>query len=103
MDKIKVFVGIDVSKEWLDFACFVPGPGITCSARCANSGAGVSKVVRGIRKFCKAATEELFFCLEHTGIYCGPFLESSGKLGLAVWQESGWKIRKAMSSRGKSD
>lgn len=103
MDKVKVFVGIDVSKDWLDFASFVPGSGIIYSARCANSASGISKVLKEIRKFCKAGTGELLFCLEHTGIYCTQFLEFSAKVDLLVWQESAWKIRTTHGSRGKSD
>ena len=103
MDKVKVFVGIDVSKEWLDFATFVPGPGITYNARCANTSAGIAKVFKEIRKFCKAGSEELLFCLEHTGSYCARFLEFSGKLNLLVWQESAWKIKRTQAPRGKSD
>lgn len=103
MDKVTVFVGIDVSKEWLDFACFVPGPGITYAARCANTASGIGKVFKEIRKFCKAGSDELLFCLEHTGMYCNPFMEYSSKLGLLVWQESAWKIKRSQSPRGKSD
>ncbi len=103
MDKVKVFVGIDVSKEWLDFATFVPGSGITYNARCANTASGISRVFKELRKFCKAGSDELLFCLEHTGSYCARFLEFSGKLDLLVWQESAWKIRRTQAPRGKSD
>ena len=103
MDKVKVFVGIDVSKKWLDFAAFVPGTGIIYDSRCANTSSGSAKVLKELRKFCIVATDELLFCLEHTGIYCAPFLEFSGKLGLSVWQESAFKIKKTQSLRGKSD
>lgn len=103
MDKVKVFVGIDVSKEWLDFASFVPGSGINYSARCANTASGIGKVFKEIRKFDKVSTDELLFCLEHTGSYCSRFLEYSGKMDLMVWQESAWKIRRSQSPRGKSD
>lgn len=103
MDKVKVFVGIDVSKDWLDFASFAPGSGIIYSARCANTSAGIGKVFKEVRKFCKADSRELLFCLEHTGIYCAQFLAFSGKLDLLVWQESAWKIRRTQGPRGKSD
>ncbi len=103
MDKVKVFVGIDVSKEWLDFAAFLPGTGIIYDSRCANTSSGSAKVLKELRKVCKVASDELLFCLEHTGIYCAPFLEFSGKLGLLVWQESAFKIKKTQSLRGKSD
>ena len=103
MEKVKVFVGIDVSKDWLDFACLLPGSGIIYSARCANKATGINKVFNEIRKICKAGSGELLFCLEYTGIYCTAFLEFSCKLKLLVWQESAWKIRRTQSPRGKSD
>lgn len=103
MDKVKVFVGIDVSKEWLDFACFQPGQGIIYKAQCANNGSGIGRVMKEIRKFCKVGTGDLLFCLEHTGIYCTSFLAYASKLDLLVWQESAWKIKGSQSPRGKSD
>jgi len=103
MDKVKVFVGIDVSKEWLDFAAFVPGSGIIYSSRCGNTATGIAKVFKAIRKECKVGTSELLFCLEHTGAYCNRFLEFSGKMELLVWLESAWKIRRTQAPRGKSD
>ena len=103
MDKVKVFVGIDVSKEWLDIAALVPGKGIVYSSRCENTASGASKVLKEVRKVCKVDSGELLFCLEHTGIYCARFLEFSVKLGLKVWQEGAWKIRRTQSPRGKSD
>jgi transposase len=103
MDKVKVFVGIDVSKETLDFAAFLPVKGIVYHSQCANSPSGAGRVLKELRKFCNVATDELLFCLEHTGSYCAPFLEFSGKLGLLVWQESAFKIRKTQALRGKSD
>jgi transposase len=103
MDKVKVFIGIDVSKDWLDFAAFTPGGGLPYSARCANSPSGAAKVLKEIRKAFRVPTEEMLFCMEHTGIYCAPFLEFSGRLGLKVWQENAMKIRKTQQLRGKSD
>lgn len=103
MDKVKVFVGIDVSKEWLDFACFLPGKGIGYRARCANKSSGITKLLNEVRKFYKVVAGELLLCLEYTGIYCAPLLERAGKLGLMVWQESAWKIRRTQAPRGKSD
>lgn len=103
MDKVKVYVGIDVSKGWLDFSAFVPGAGEIHAARCANTPQGISKVYRDLRKACKASGDELLFCMEHTGVYCAWFLDHAAKLGLLVWQESAWKIRRTQAPRGKSD
>lgn len=103
MDEVKVFVGIDVSKEWLDFSTFSPSGGIPYAARCANNSTGAGKVLKEIRKVCKASSGEMLFCMEHTGIYCVPFLEFSEKLGLKVWHENPLKIRQTQQLRGKSD
>lgn len=103
MDKVKVYVGIDVSKEWLDFSTFVPCSEASYTARCANTSQGIAKVFKEIRKYCKASSDELLFCMEHTGSYCARFLEYAGKMGLLVWQESAWKIRRTQAPRGKSD
>jgi transposase len=103
MDKVRVFVGIDVSKGWLDLACLVPGEGVVHSLRCANTASGIGLAVREVRKSCNAGLGELLFCLEHTGAYCAPFLAYAAKAGLAAWLESAWKIRRTQAPRGKSD
>lgn len=103
MDEVKVFVGIDVSKDWLDFATYPRAGVVPYSARCANTAAGAGKVLKELRQLCKASACEMLFCMEHTGIYCAPFLQFSAKLGLKVWQENGLKIRRTQQLRGKSD
>ena len=103
MDKFKVFVGIDVSKDWLDFSTFAPDSATCYTSRCANTSQGIAKVFKEIRKVCKASSNELLFCLEHTGVYCVQFLNYAAKQSLLVWQESAWKIRRTQSPRGKSD
>jgi transposase len=97
------FVGIDVSKSWLDFVAADKTKAEPLCIRVANSTGGVIKALKTIRKFTGGSLDQVLFCLEHTGVYCHPFLKVAGKTGLKISLESAWKIKRTHSPRGKND
>lgn len=61
-----IFIGIDVSKEWLDAAvCKDLNQKDMGVFRVENSNEGIEKMIRK----CKKAGQDLWFCFEHTGNY----------------------------------
>lgn len=103
--KFKVFIGIDVSKGWLDFAVFIPGKeGKTGpTERCANTHRAAGATARALIRRAGAPAGTVLFCLESTGIYCAPFLRHAAEAGLEVCVEAGWRATPSVPGRGKSD
>lgn len=84
--KNQVIIGIDVSKETLDFAVLLEGEKLFHRQ--------VSNDKKGIAEFCKRLCQQVdldeedwLFCLEHTGIYCNPVLDYASKKKLTIWME----------------
>jgi transposase len=67
--KKEAFVGIDVSKSWLD-ACLV---GLSSESpreiRVDNSVSGFKKLVKWLRQYSGSSAESWLICMEHTGAY----------------------------------
>ena len=88
--KYNTFIGIDVSKEKLDFVVIRNGVTLFHQVVANNE--------KGIKAFFKSLPVQLnqdtccLFCLEHTGIYCYPFLSFAADKDLSVWLESATKI-----------
>lgn len=88
--KYDAFIGIDVSKEKLDFVVISNGVMLFHMVVTNNE--------KGIKQFFKCLDDQLntdsccLFCLEHTGIYCFPFLSFSVHKNLSVWLEAATKI-----------
>lgn len=97
------FVGIDVSKSWLDFALMDQSRSKALTFQVKNTSSGVIKALEKVKDFADGSLDHVLFCLEHTGVYCYPFLEAAGKTGLQVSLESAWKIKRTHSPRGKND
>lgn len=87
-----VFIGLDVSKETVDFVV-LESEEKRFHMQVNNDKEGFSSFYKRLLKETKAARENLLFCLEHTGIYCNPFLEFAAKEGLTVWLEDASKIK----------
>ena len=66
----KIFVGIDVSKMWIDVCVTLDGKIIT-HQQFKNNKTGFKAMVRWILHFSRLR-EEWLLCMEHTGIYALP-------------------------------
>lgn len=102
--KFKVFIGVDVSKNWLDFAVMSSGK-IVLVQRHDNNAKGIADFVRSLKKLLKGSgTQDWLFCMEHTGIYCNPLLRSLAQSDIALWLESAAEIKAFHGlARGKND
>lgn len=98
------FVGIDVSKEKLDYC-------IVSDATSSQHQFGiVSNTEKGIRQLLAALKKsnitkaETLFCLENTGVYSMPLCYWLQKNQFDYWVESALQIKRAKGiSRGKND
>lgn len=97
------FVGIDISKDWLDVAiCDETTLEITLSWRCDNKVQEIEKMLRKCLKQTKG--NQLWFCFEHTGNYgllLSNLLESNAICYSAV---PALEIKRSIGiTRGKND
>lgn len=101
--QIKQFVGIDVSKETLDFTVVINGKAV--SHYCIlNNTREIKSVVNKILKAFGGSYEEMIFCMEHTGLYNLPLVKWLQAKRCKTWIESGVHIRRTLGLvRGKSD
>lgn len=100
----QIFVGIDVSKEKLDY-CIVTD---TISKQhlfgiVSNNQKGIKQLITTVTKLNKNKFE-LLFCLENTGVYSMPLCYWLQHAKLDYWVEAALQIKRAKGiSRGKSD
>jgi transposase len=103
MKAINFFVGIDVSKETLDFCLVVQGKYFS-SFTSKNTVEGIKNSVEKLIKEQKIVGQETVFCLEHTGIYSYHLCRVLQELNLSIWLENPTQIKLSMGlQRGKSD
>jgi transposase len=98
------FIGIDVSKLWLDFAV-VHQNQLLFHLRTENSIAGVQSFVKQLKKAISDYDLNTYiFCMEHTGIYNNHLLNYLYKKQANIWLESGLHIKQSSGlQRGKND
>ena len=104
MSKYTYFVGIDVSKQHLDYAVVQDGK-VLANQRGHNTAKGILKAIKGLQKQVKGLTiANSLFCLEHTGIYTYPLLNTFKQEGADIWLEQAIQIQRSLGvQRGKSD
>jgi transposase len=99
----KVFIGVDVSKETLDFVPTIEGKALF-HEQVKNDKRGIGLLYKRLAKEVESSPGQWLFCMEHTGVYCNPMLEFSIEKDLAVWLESAAKIKAYHAlDRGKND
>lgn len=101
--KFKVFIGVDVSKETLDFVPTIDGDPLF-HEQVSNDKKGINRFYKKLSKSVEISPEQCLFIMEHTGVYCNPLLEFAAGKSLAVWLESAAKIKAHHAlERGKND
>ncbi|MFV1977102.1 MAG: IS110 family transposase [Candidatus Scalindua sp.] len=99
----KVFIGVDVSKDTLDFVATIEGKALF-HEQVKNDKKGIGKLYKRLSKAVTSSPEQWLFIMEHTGVYCNPLLAFSVEKGLSVWMESAAKIKAYHAlERGKND
>lgn len=99
----KVFIGVDVSKETLDFVPTIDGDSLF-HQKVSNDQKGIGQFYKKLLSSVDIQPEQWLFIMEHTGVYCNPLLEFANEKGLAVWLESAAKVKAYHAlERGKND
>jgi transposase len=99
----KYFVGIDVSKSWLDLTV-MQGNQVICHDQIENDQKAIRAYLRSLFKVKRMGSSETFFCMEHTGIYNGHLTSILYEMQLDFSVESGLQIKQSSGiKRGKND
>ena len=97
------FIGIDVSKETLDFSV-LHNNDFLFHLQVENSLKGITKFNNHFKKTLKVNSDMCLFCVEHTGVYNYHLLEYFTAHKLNLWVESGSRIKASSGlQRGKND
>jgi transposase len=92
-------IGIDVSKEKLDF-CLLEDENIVREWICLNTTAAISQAFKKL----KFPLTELLVCAEYTGQYAYPLSVVCEELGIDLWLENPAQIKyRSGVQRGKND
>ena len=100
----KYFIGIDVSKNTLDYSILLEGKEIL-HTQFKNSIKGLEHFLKKFSTVCQEnSLDNVLFCMEHTGIYCEHIFSLLEMYDINLWVESSLKIKKSMGmTRGKND
>jgi len=100
MEKFSLYVGIDVSKAWLDIAIVSQDNQLQQLDRIDNT-------VDAIRHYVRTSfpqTAGILFCIENTGKYGNAFLQVTATYHLNTWVEHPLQIKRSLGmTRGKTD
>lgn len=103
--KYKYFVGIDVSKLFVDVALVSSTEDQTIfHEQFENSAKGITVLLNWLRSIHAASISESVICMEATGLYCNLLLEQLQEQGASLWVENAVQIKRSMGVvRGKND
>jgi transposase len=98
----KIFVGIDVSKQWIDVCVTTDGKSIR-HGQFENNIRGFKAMIKWIKEFSKQLNEWLI-CMEHTGIYALPLWHFLTEKNISYCVVAGSVITSGLEiRRGKND
>jgi transposase len=97
------FVGIDVSKDTLDFSVVTGGQEVS-NFRIGNSSQEIKAALKDIKKLKGFLLDKVLFCLEHTGLYNNHVTTVLHSISANIWVEQAIQIKRSSGlQRGKSD
>lgn len=97
------FIGIDVSKNELDFAV-VRSQKVLFHLEVSNDKKGIADFIKHLKKHTDATFKNSLFCMEFTGIYNNILLNYLSEQNTSIWVENARQIKDSMgTSRGKTD
>jgi len=105
MKNFKLFIGIDISKKWIDAAITTDGikPDML-HLRVNNCVNGFEELIKWITTHSDFSIDQWLFCMEHTGIYILKLCQYLESHNYAYVLESPLRIHKSVGiKRGKSD
>lgn len=97
------FIGVDVSKNELDFAV-VNSNKVLFHLEVTNDKAGIDSFIKALKKQTGFDFENSLFCMEFTGIYNNILLNYLSSHKAFIWVENARQIKDSMGTiRGKTD
>ena len=101
--KFNSFIGIDVSKLWIDISLLTV-EGEIIDFRCKNTASDIKKIFSKLFKDNDLRKDNVLICAEYTGHYSNPLKVLCFKNDYNLWLESGAEIRlRSGVIRSKSD
>jgi transposase len=101
--EIKFFIGIDVSKNELDFAV-MHGRQMMFHREIENNVKSINTFLKELLKLPGFDLKQAVFCMEHTGIYNNHLLVILHKIKANIWLEAVTQIKNSLGNiRGKND
>lgn len=101
--QFKFFVGIDVSKDTLDFSIVTGGTELK-GFQIENSCRAIKAAVKEMKILKGFSIEHTLFCLEQTGLYNNHLTSTLHSLNAKIWVEKAIQIKRSTGlQRGKSD
>lgn len=98
----KIYVGIDVSKNWIDI-CVTRDGKATSHQQFVNKKSDFTAMVKWLKTFCKDQQAWLI-CMEHTGVYAQPLWYFLTEKKITYCVVAGSQITSGLQiKRGKSD
>jgi len=103
LKKINYFVGVDTSKDELDFAVLKDNV-FLIHKECRNEPKEIAALVDELKTFKGFTTGKTLFCIEDTGMYCNPLLSHLKKTKAKIVLELPIRIKRSLGLvRGKND
>jgi transposase len=101
--QFRFFVGIDVSKDTLDFSIVNDGKEVR-DFRIENSTKAIKAALRNLRSLSGFCISNTLFCLEQTGLYNNHVTSMLHSMEANIWVEKAIEIKRSSGlQRGKSD
>ena len=101
--KFEFFIGIDVSKNDLDFAV-MQSNSLLFHQQIANTPSAILAFLKELNKLTGFDLKRSLFCMEHTGIYSNHLLGCLHKKNASIVLEAATQIRNSLGNiRGKND
>lgn len=98
-----LFMGCDMSQEKFNY-CLRNSSGILLEGSVENAAKPIKTWLNQLRKVHSLKTEQILYCMEHTGVYASILLRELAKQSLTIWLESAMNIKLSLGmQRGKND
>ena len=97
------FIGIDVSKSYLDWSIIYQSKEIL-KQRTTNQVAGIQAHIKEVLEQFQIDLDQCLFCMEYTGRYNAALVQALEEQQATIWQVSPLHLKRSMGiQRGKSD
>ena len=104
-NQYKNYIGIDISKDWLDVAIVRPRVGNECiSLRIDNNLTSLKQLKKDLIEFAVRFNKETLVLMEHTGVYKTHLVKFLITQNCPICIESAFRIKRSLGiQRGKND